>query len=175
MAGSLKGGWVTASLLISRFQSYPRKNALTRALQEYGRLVKTIFILRYLESEEYRRRINAQLNKGEALHGLRQFLFYANGRKIRRKQEDEQNNQASCLTLLTNAVVAWNTIYITAALDQLKTEGYTPLDEDLSHLSPARYEHINPYGKYHFDVEAGLSRTQLRPLREPRDMLMNRA
>jgi TnpA family transposase len=37
--------------------------------------IKTIFILRYLESEEYRRRINAQLNKGEALHALRRFLF----------------------------------------------------------------------------------------------------
>ena len=51
VAGSLKRGWVTASLLIGKLQSYPRKNRLTRALQEYGRLVKTIFILRYLESE----------------------------------------------------------------------------------------------------------------------------
>jgi len=168
VAGSLKRGWVTASLLISKLQSYPRKNALTRALQEYGRLVKTIFILRYLESEEYRRRINAQLNKGEALHGLRQFLFFANGGKIRRKQEEEQNNQASCLNLLTNAVVAWNTVYMTAAIDQLKREGHTVVEEDLSHLSPARYEHLNPYGKYHFDVDTGLARTQLRPLRQPK-------
>src|SRR3954452_23906339 len=61
VAGSLKRGWVTASLLISRLQSYRRQNALTRALQEYGRLVKTIFILRYLESEQLRRRINTQL------------------------------------------------------------------------------------------------------------------
>ena len=29
------------------------------------RLVKTIFILRYLESEQYRRQLNRQLNKGE--------------------------------------------------------------------------------------------------------------
>jgi TnpA family transposase len=52
---------VTASLFISKLQAYPRQNILTRALQEYGRLVKTLFILRYLESEDYRRRINAQL------------------------------------------------------------------------------------------------------------------
>ena len=50
VAGSLKRGWVTASLLISRLQSYRRQNALTRALQEYGRLIKTIFILRYLRA-----------------------------------------------------------------------------------------------------------------------------
>ena len=39
VAGSLKRGWVTSSLLIGKLQSYPRKNRLTRALQEYGRLV----------------------------------------------------------------------------------------------------------------------------------------
>ena len=61
VAGSLKRGWVTASLLIGKLQSYPRKNRLTRTLQEYGRLIKTIFILRYLESEQLRRRIAAAI------------------------------------------------------------------------------------------------------------------
>jgi TnpA family transposase len=77
LAGSLKRGWVTASLFISKLQAYPRQNILTRALQEYGRLIKTLFILRYLENPAYRRRINAQLNKGESLHALRDFLFAA--------------------------------------------------------------------------------------------------
>ena len=75
LAGSLKLGWVTASLFISKLQAYPRQHVLARALQEYGRLVKTLFILRYLESQDYRRRINAQLNKGESLHALRDFLY----------------------------------------------------------------------------------------------------
>jgi TnpA family transposase len=46
VAGSLKLGWVTASLFIAKLQSFRRQNVLTRALQEYGRLNKTIFILR---------------------------------------------------------------------------------------------------------------------------------
>ena len=124
VAGSLKRGWVTASLLISKLQSYRRKNAVTRALQEYGRLVKTIFILRYLESEQLRRRINAQLNKGEALHSLREFLFFAHRGKIRRKQEDEPVHQATCLSLLTNAVIAWNPVSMAAALDRLRIDGH---------------------------------------------------
>jgi TnpA family transposase len=167
VAGSLKLGWVTASLFISKLQAYPRQNSLTRALQEYGRLIKTLFILRYLESEEYRRRINAQLNKGEALHALRRFLFFANEGKIRRKDEEDQLNQASCLNLVTNAVVAWNTVYLAAALDALTVEGCPVQEDDLVHLSPARYEHINPYGKYRFEVEAEWSRKTLRPLRHP--------
>ena len=52
LAGSLKRGWVTASLFISKLQAYPRQNVLTRALQEYGRLVKTLFSLRYLQSAD---------------------------------------------------------------------------------------------------------------------------
>ena len=102
--------------------SYRRQNALTRALQEYGRLVKTIFILRYLESEQLRRRINTQLNKGESLHSLREFLFFANKGTIRRKQEEEQTNQAGCLNLLTNAVIAWNTVYMAAVIDRLRAD-----------------------------------------------------
>jgi TnpA family transposase len=85
LAGSLKLGWVTASLFISKLQAYPRQNVLARALQEYGRLVKTRFILRYLQSEDYRRRIHAQLNKGESLHALRDFLFVADKGVIRRR------------------------------------------------------------------------------------------
>lgn len=165
LAGSLKQGWVTASLLISKLQSYPQQNALTRSLQEYGRLIKTIFILRYLESEEYRRRINTQLNKGETLHSLRRFLFFAHSGQIRSSQDEDLTNQASCLNLVTNAVVTWNTVYMTAAINQLKAESLPISEADIVHLSPARYEHINPYGKYRFDLAKNLYRQQLRPLR----------
>ena len=165
VAGSLKLGWVTASLLVGKLQSFRRQNALTRALQEYGRLVKTLFILRYLESEEYRRRIGVQLNKGESLHALRRFLFFAHTGHLRRHQPEDQANQASCLNLVTNAVITWNTVYLAAAVEDLRAEGLQIEESDLAHLSPARYDHINPYGKYHFDVETGLSRTHLRPLR----------
>jgi TnpA family transposase len=165
VAGSLKLGWVTASLLISKLQAAPRQNTLARALQEYGRLVKTLFILRYLDSADYRRRIGVQLNKGEALHALRRFLFFGNEGQLRRRQEEELANQAACLNLVTNAVIAWNTVYMAATIECLRSEG-TPIEEGvLAHLSPARHEHINPYGKYQFVVEGEERWRQLRPLR----------
>jgi TnpA family transposase len=166
VAGSLKLGWVTASLLIGKLQSSPRRNALAHALQEYGKLNKTIFILRYLQSEEHQRRVGRQINKGEALHALRRFIFFANEGQIRKRQREEQFNQANCLNLVTNAVVAWNTVYMAAVIEQLKAEGHTVNDEDVAHLSPARYSHINPYGKYRFNVEEVMRRKGLRPLRK---------
>ncbi len=126
-----------------------------------------IFILRYLESDPFRRRINTQLNKGEALHGLREFLLFAYKGVLRKKQEGELMNQASCLNLVTNAVVTWNTVYMAAVIEQLRAEGRTVNEEDIARLSRARFEHINPYGKYRFEVEVGLNRFRLRPLRQP--------
>ena len=76
-------------------------------------------------------------------------------------------NQVSCLNLVTNAVVLWNTVYMSAVLDQLRTEGHNVDEADVAHLSPARYAHINPYGKYRFNVEAEFNRKSLRPLRQP--------
>ena len=164
VAASLKLKWVTASLLIRKLQAFPRQHVLTRALQEYGRLVKTIFILRYFHSEAYRRRIGTQLNKGEKLHTLRAYLHSANRGRIRKKYPDEHINQANCLNLITNAITVWNTVYMQVAIDHLRGRGQEITEQDLVHLSPARFEHINIHGKYSFDISVPLSNGGLRPL-----------
>jgi TnpA family transposase len=167
VAGSLKLGWVTASLFVQKLHTYPRKNALARALQEDGRLIKTLHILRWYAQPEDRRRITRQLNKGEALHDLRAFLMVANKGQLRRKSPTELTHQALCLNLVTNAVICWNTVYMAAAVEQLTREGYPVQERDLAHVWPTRYAHINVYGKYHFNVEEVWGRHELRPLRQP--------
>jgi len=52
-----------------------------------------------------------------------------------------------------------------AVLDQLRTEGSPVQEDDLAHLSPARFEHLNPYGKYYFPMDEAATRQGLRPLR----------
>ena len=130
--------------------------------------MKTNFILRYLNSEDYRRRINPQLNKGEKLHDLRRFLFFAHQGFIRHRQDENLLNQSACLTLVTNAVVAWNTVYMQEVIEQLSLEGADFNEADFVHLSPARFEHVNPYGRYDFDVAKTFDRQGLRPLRTPK-------
>ncbi|QIN85414.1 Tn3 family transposase (plasmid) [Rubrobacter tropicus] len=152
VVGSLKLGWTPASLLVSRLQAKPRKSGLARAIQEYGRLQKTLFILRYAEDLDLRRRVGRQLNKGEELGALKDFLFFANDGNIRKHQPEEQTDQALCLSLLVDAVILWNTVHYQEALDAIRAEGYPVNDEDLAHLSPRRYARINPYGRYRFDL-----------------------
>ena len=54
-----------------------------------------------------------------------------------------------------------------AAIAQLRQEGYAVQESDLAYLSPCRYEHINPYGKYGFEA-IDLGGAKLRPLRPGR-------
>lgn len=153
LAGSLKMGWVTASLIVQKLQAFPRQHPLTRALQEYGRLIKTIHILRWYADETNRRRINRQLNKGEALHSLRSHLCYANQGEIRGQSDEQLRNQVGCLNLVTNAIIVWNTVYIEKVVQQLQQEGRVLNGEDLMHIWPTRYAHVNVYGRYHFELE----------------------
>ncbi len=167
LVGSMKFGHTTASLLIAKLHASSRQNSLARALQEYGRLVRTIYLCRYVADEELRRRVRRQLNKGESLHALRRDLFFAHQGHVRRRHLDDQVDQALCLTLVTNAAVLWTTTYLGDALDALRAGGYPVADEDAAHLTPAQHDHINFYGTYAFDLETELQREGRRPLRSP--------
>lgn len=131
VAGSIKTGWTTASLLISKLQANPQRNRLTQNLQEYGK----------------------QLNKGEKIHELRWFLLFGGDSKIRKKYKEQQQDMAGCLNLVSNVIIAWNTVKMQEVEMELKRQGYKILDEDLACISPARHGHLNRYGKYDFNMD----------------------
>jgi Tn3 transposase DDE domain len=80
-----------------------------------------------------------------------------------------QEDQLGALGLVLNVIVLWNTIYMDAALSQLRAEGYSERDEDVVRLSPLIHEHINMLGRYSFVVPQSVVRGELRPLRTPAD------
>ncbi|MBC8162980.1 MAG: Tn3 family transposase, partial [Roseiflexaceae bacterium] len=45
-------------------------------------------------------------------------------------------HRASCLLLLSAAIAAWNTVYLTQAVERLRAEGMLISDTLLAHLSP---------------------------------------
>ena len=67
-----------------------------------------------------------------------------------------------------NAVILWNAVYMSATICTHKSEGLLDENTDLSHLSPGAYGHLNPYGRYTFNIEAAKAKSGLRPLREAR-------
>ena len=151
VAMSLKKGYCSASLLVSKLQAYPRQHPITRALQEYGKLEKTIHSLRWYADPPTRRRISKQLNKGEALHYLRKAILFGKHGEIPSLEDEALDQQFACLNLVTNAVIVYNTIEITRIVEELRDEGFEVLDKDIGSLWPSRFAHINFLGKYYFD------------------------
>ena len=168
LAGSLKFGHASASLLVGKLSASGRQNALAAALKEYGALRRTIYAARYLSDPAYRRKISRQLNKGESLHALKRDLLYAHEGTVRARHLEQQTEQAWCLTLVTNAVVAWTTEYFGLAVDSMRAAGRRVDDEVLAHISPAHSENINFFGSIDVDIEGELAQlgpTGYRPLR----------
>jgi hypothetical protein len=61
----------------------------------------------------------------------------------------------SCLSLLSNAVLVWNTVHIAKVLDQLQLTGQKVHEEDLCRVSPLPYAHIIPNGVYFSGIRTG--------------------
>ena len=66
-------------------------------------------------------------------------------------------NKASCLSLVSNAILVWNTLQIARIVETLRQTGTPIADEDLAHVSPLLHRHVVPNGTYHFPraIEGG--------------------
>ena len=75
--------------------------------------------------------------------------------------------------MILNAIIVWNTRYIQAALDDIRqTRPGLVTDQTLARLAPVLHAHINPYGRYRFDLASAPEAGQLRPLNtSPADAL----
>jgi len=148
-------------------QTKDRPTRLARGLEELGRIIKTPYLLAYIDDEAYRRRILTQLNRGEGRHQLARVVFHGKRGELRQRYREGQEDQLGALGLVVNAIILWNTIYMDAALDQLRAEGFDVRDEDVARLSPLGHEHINMLGRYAFILLEQVARGELRPLRKP--------
>ncbi|HLX52848.1 MAG TPA: Tn3 family transposase, partial [Aquella sp.] len=65
LVATIKLNEVPASQIFKRLNSYSKQHPLYCALKEFGRIIKTIFILRYINDVELRQTIQKQLNRIE--------------------------------------------------------------------------------------------------------------
>ena len=79
------------------------------------------------------------------------WLFFGNRGEFRSGDYEEIMNKASCLSLLSNAVLDWNTVRMRKIVAWLRATGEAVLDEDLARISPPAYAHVIPNGTYVFE------------------------
>ena len=170
IAGSLKLGAVQASELIRSLLKSDRPSSLAQAIIEAGRINKTLYLLNYVDDEDYRRRILTQLNRGEGRHAVARAICHGQRGEIRKRYREGQEDQLGTLGLVTNALVLWNTIYMQAALDHLREQGEDVKEEDEARLSPLSHKHVNMLGHYSFTLAEQVLNGQLRPLKQPSEL-----
>lgn len=165
LAGSLKLGLVQATSIMRTLQVGDRPTKLAQAVAEIGRIDKTIHLLTSINDESKRRRTLTQLNRGEDRHSLARAVFHGKRGELRQHYREGQEDQLGALGLVVNVIALWNTIYMDAVLEQLRSERYPLKPEDVARLSPLIFDHINFLGRYAFALPDSVAQGQLRPLR----------
>ncbi len=138
--------------ILKVFTSNNLKQPVFQAIQELGRVAKTIFLCRYLHSEKLRINIRETLNVIERWNGVNDFIFYGKRGVISTNNTTHQELSILCLQIMQACMVYINTLMIQRILE-LKRWHNVLTSVDKRALSPLIYEHINPYGKFTLDME----------------------
>ena len=119
---SIKLKHCTASQIFKRLNSYSRQHPVYRAIKEYGKIIKTIYILRYINSVGLRQEIQKQLNIVELSNRFSSAITVANAGEMIFLNHRDQLIADACKNLIKSAITCWNYLYMTRYIQKLKTE-----------------------------------------------------
>lgn len=140
-------------VILQKLNNQQSTTKLAKSLTHLGRMVKTIYILRYLYDQEMRQSIRLQLNRVESRHSLVRNIFFADQGAFKTNSYTELMNKASCLNFLSNAIVLHNTIEKQNIYELLKSKNYPLKEEDMARIYPLSSKHITMHGIYNFYEE----------------------
>jgi TnpA family transposase len=151
VALTIKERKTTASLLLKRLTSYSRQHKLYQALREFGRIIKTQFLLKYIDDVTLRQQIEKQLNKIENANKFSKAIFFGNNGEYLYATKEEQDIASNSLRLIQNSIICWNYLYFSDKLAKETDENEKSLIiQSLKNGSIVHWQHINFYGEYDF-------------------------
>lgn len=149
---TIKRGDSTASQLFKILSSSTKDNELYKAIREFGRLIKSKFILEYMDSEKLRRSIQKQLNLVELGQKLSGAVFFARKGKLFVGTPNEMLKVVACTALIKNAIVLWNYLFLSNHIHNLENEDEkNEVIESIRKGSVIAWQHISMRGFYDFD------------------------
>jgi TnpA family transposase len=144
----------SASQLFRRLNSYSKQHSLYQALKEFGRISKSLFILKYYDDCAFRQSIEAQLNKIESSNKFSKAVSFGQSNEFLQSEKEEQEIAETCRRLIKNAIICWNYLYLSRELAAEKNEERkAKLLEAIENGSVMTWAHFNLHGEFDFSDE----------------------
>ncbi|KZZ41805.1 hypothetical protein A3758_15745 [Oleiphilus sp. HI0118] len=126
-----------------------------RALKEFGRVIKSQFILTYFDDEDLRQQIQKQLNRVELSNRFSRAVFFDNDQAFQEGVLADQEVATACKLLLQNSIILWNYLYLSDLVaDTSDPDDRRDLIESISQGSVITWKHVNLRGEYDFRRKA---------------------
>lgn len=154
---SVKMGRVSASTILRRLGTFSRKNSLYKAFSELGRVVRTIFLLKYISDPALRGTIQAATCKSESFNDLIKWIRFGGDETLQENDRDEQRKLIKYNHLVANLIIFHNVCTLTRLFNELANEGYDFDEETIAAISPYIREHINRFGAYVLNLKRELT------------------
>lgn len=167
IAISISKGKITPSTILRKLGTYSRKNKLYFAFRELGRVVRTRFLLEYLDDEELRKTIRAATINSEEWNGFIDWVAFGGQGIINENIRDEQRKIIKYNHLVANLLIFHNVNSMTKAITDMIDDGFEINEEMLSFLAPYRTENYNRFGLYdlkHDKIPEPLSNDEFLPI-----------
>ncbi len=149
---SIQAGKILPSTLLHKLGTHSRQNKLNRAFRELGRVVRTLFLLRYISEGDFRQSIRAETTKVESYNDFLDWIGFG-GPILKSGDPVEQAKQVKYMDLVANTIMLHNVSDLTDVLTDMAAEGWSLTKELVGRLSPYMRDHLRRFGQFMLDME----------------------
>lgn len=151
IAISIQEGRISSPLVLRKLSSDSRHNRVFAAARELGRALRTVYLLRWINSREMRQEVTGETNKIESYHAFTNWLDFG-GDVINENDPLEQQKRLRYIDLVALAVILQNTVDMMMAIEALMADGFPVNEADLTFMSPYGRQ-IKRFGTFELDMK----------------------